>query len=58
MQTVSSGQEDLTSGGKRMRDPFFTADNGFPTIRLALEDILPEEMTSALVKGRAVIRTL
>jgi hypothetical protein len=37
-----------------MRDPFFTADNGFPTLRLALEDILPEEMTSALVKGRAV----
>jgi hypothetical protein len=30
-----------------MRDPFFTADNGFPTIRLALEDILPEEMTRA-----------
>ncbi len=35
-------------------DPFFTADNGFPTIPLALEDILPEETTRASVKARAV----
>jgi len=35
-------------------EPFFTADKGFPTIRLALENILPEETTSASVKARAV----
>jgi hypothetical protein len=35
-------------------ESFFTADNRFPTISMALEDILPEETTSALVKGHAV----
>jgi hypothetical protein len=35
-------------------EPFFTADNGFPTISLALEDILPEETTRASVQARAV----
>jgi hypothetical protein len=35
-------------------DPFFTADNGFPTISLALEDILPHDTTRASVKERAV----
>jgi hypothetical protein len=34
--------------------PFFTADNGFPTLRLALEDILPQDTTRASVKARAV----
>jgi hypothetical protein len=35
-------------------EPFFTADNRFPKISIALEEILPEETTSALVKERAV----
>jgi hypothetical protein len=34
--------------------PFFTADNGFPTIRVVLEDILPAETTRASVKERAI----
>jgi hypothetical protein len=35
-------------------ESFFTADNGFPTICLALEDILPHDTTRASVKARAV----
>jgi hypothetical protein len=35
-------------------EPFFTADQGFPTIRLALEDILPRDTTSPRVQARAV----
>jgi hypothetical protein len=35
-------------------EPFFTADQGFPTIRLALEDILPRDTTSPSVQARAV----
>jgi hypothetical protein len=37
-----------------MMDPFFTADNGFPTVSLALEDILPRDTTSPRVQERAV----
>ena len=37
-----------------MKDPFFTADNGFPTVSLALEDILPQDTTSPRVQERAV----
>jgi hypothetical protein len=37
-----------------MVEPFFTADHGFPTISLALEDILPHDTTRASVKERAV----
>jgi hypothetical protein len=43
-----------TSGGHIVMDPFFTADNGFPTIRLALEDILPRDTTRPSVQARAV----
>jgi hypothetical protein len=35
-------------------DPFFTADNGFPLVSLALEDILPRDTTSPRVQERAV----
>jgi hypothetical protein len=35
-------------------EPFFTANQRFPTISIALEDILPAETTSALAKERAV----
>jgi hypothetical protein len=34
--------------------PFFTTDNGFPTISLALEYILPQDTTSPRVQERAV----
>jgi hypothetical protein len=37
-----------------MMDPFFTADNRFPRIRLALEDILPHDTTRASAQARAV----
>jgi SAM-dependent methyltransferase len=37
-----------------MMAPFFTADNGFPTVSLALEDILPRDTTSPSVQARAV----
>jgi len=43
-----------TSGGHVLMDPFFTADNGFPTICLALEDILPRDTTSPSVQAHAV----
>ena len=39
-------------------EPFFTADKRFPKISIALEDILPEEMTSASVKERTVFDKL
>ena len=35
-------------------DPFFTADHGFPTVSLALEDILPRDTTSPRAQERAV----
>jgi hypothetical protein len=37
-----------------MMDPFFTADQGFPTISLELEDILPRDTTRPSVQARAV----
>ncbi len=35
-------------------DSFFTADHGFPTVSLALEDILPRDTTSPRAQERAV----
>ena len=35
-------------------EPFFTAEHRFPTISLALEDILPRDTTSPRVQARAV----
>jgi hypothetical protein len=40
-----------------MMDSFFTADNGFPMVSLALEDILPQDTTHALVQGRAIYQS-
>lgn len=38
-------------------EPFFTAEHRFPTIRMALEAILPEDTTSPLVKERAIYQS-